>query len=205
MPMPGIPPSPSHHDSTPPLPRIFYLGDGRESSIWSGLSPLPFVFGLRNIPRRTRLLSEDFKRTLARWTCRHWNRRLLSLADNPDFGLFGLPRWCSGFPSLLLFLLSISEMIPRYADRRVIVDFPICTKAYSSSPWSVHAYALLSHTVPNMYKHMVCAQEYFSIYRVVDTWCILYSWYQLGFRPLNRFSFLESEFITRSKGPCPLL
>ena len=53
--------------------------------------PSPFVFGLGNVPRRTGLLSEVRQRTLARWTHRHWNCRLLSLADKPDLSLFGLP------------------------------------------------------------------------------------------------------------------
>ena len=58
-PCPGIPLSLSYHDFTLSLPRIFTLEDGRGFSIRSGLSPLPFVFGLRNIPRRTGLSLES--------------------------------------------------------------------------------------------------------------------------------------------------
>ena len=92
MTMPGLPPSPSP-------PRLYATSSSRlQSGRWEGVLysvrfafPRPFVFGLGNVPRRTGLLSEVCWCTLARWTRRHWNRRLSSLADNPNFGLFGPP------------------------------------------------------------------------------------------------------------------
>ena len=62
----GLPPSHHHHDSTSRLPHFHAtlwevpfgrssLGGGRSSSIRSGSFSSPFVFGLGDIPRRTRL------------------------------------------------------------------------------------------------------------------------------------------------------
>ena len=125
MPMPRLPPSPS------PSRYLATSSPRLQSRRWEGVSYLvqfaflcPLSLALGTFPEE-RDFSLKITSVYCCWTHRHWNCQLSSLADNPDFGLFGLPWWCSGFPSLLLFLLSISEMILRYADRRAIANFLI--------------------------------------------------------------------------------
>ena len=53
-------------------------------------SPRPSSLALETFPEEQDFL-QRYQRTLVCWTCRNWNRHPLSLADNPNFGLFGPP------------------------------------------------------------------------------------------------------------------
>ena len=76
-------------DSTPPLPCVFDLEDGRASSIQSGLPPLVIIYDLGPFPGEQDSSLKIAGILLVCQTRRHWNRRPSSLADNPNFGLFG--------------------------------------------------------------------------------------------------------------------
>ena len=74
-------------------------------------SPYPLSLALEMFPEEQDFLWR-YQRTLICWTCCDANRRPLSLADNPDFGLFGPLWWYSGISHfLLLFLILVISQL----------------------------------------------------------------------------------------------
>ena len=105
MPMPGLLPSPS------PSRYLTTSSPCLQSKRWEGVFySVRFTFlRLSSLALGTFPEEWDFSLKIAgvyhRWTRHHWNRRLSTLADNPDFSLFSLLWWCSGFPSFILISL----------------------------------------------------------------------------------------------------
>ena len=129
------------------------LGGGRSSSIRSSSLSSPFVFGLGDVPRRTRL-----------------PLKILAYSRLPDLPrlepspiVYGrqlrLRPTSAPFDGLAVYLISIIISLIRLISVTMITGdhrLPSISIAYTSFPWSVHAYASLSLTVPNMYKHGLC-------------------------------------------------
>ena len=161
----GLPPSHHHHDFTSHLPHSHTtlwevpfgrssLGGGRSSSIRSGSLSSPFVFGLGDVPRRTRLPLKisvysrlpDLPR-LEPSPIVYGRQLRLRPISAPFDGLAVYPI------SIIISLIGLISVTMITGDHRL----PTISIAYASFPWSVHAYASLSLTVPNMYKHGLCA------------------------------------------------